>query len=630
MLAGIYDPRRRGADDVMSRRLRNAFGPEAEGRARFVGPLAIVSDGPASSRGTGCALEGSLYNRRELARRLGEEPDTDAEIVLARGYERWGEQLLADLRGAFALVAWTEGAEEILLAQDQVGAGALFVHESGHELAFASEVCHLLRLLPRTPEPEETALVRWIAGEDLPDGVTMFSGVRRLGAGRLVSISSGVRNERKYWIPRYEPPLEGSRLEIAAQLKDSLSDAVALRTRGVGKVGVTLSGGFDSSAVASVAALVKPQDQRLYGYSTVFPDHPDMDDRDYLDVLASTLPLTNVRYRVEPGGALEVALAYLRDWRLPLSGPGWVTEVPLLRRAADDGVQVMLDGQGGDETFGIVPFLLADLIRAGRLLQAVSLVRHRFPGAGEKASWRPTARVLMQFGLRPALPHSLYAALRRLRGPERHSPAFLDDHASRLLAESVDGLDWACADNEPRWWLGLRQLLIDVRETMGLGDFVRQRAEWFGLEARPPLFDVDLIRTALRVPPDFRFDPYLDRPIGREALGGVLPDPIRLSRRKSNLAPLYHRGLTGPDLPLIRQILGDKRVEIAAWTRPEAIRRLIDHPPQVRGPNWYGWLSGIWGCITAECWLRSLSDPAFAENTLGQGLVAPLAYSMAR
>ncbi len=505
------------SDDDLRRVLRNSFGPEVEARARFVGPLAIVSDCLGSCGGAECALEGSVFNRRELANAVGEDPKQTPEpwwrAPMSAGANRCS-------RGFVARFPSSCGRKEpgILLAQDQVGAGALFLHGSGQKLVFASEVCHLLRLLPRTPAPDEIAVVRWIASEDLDDGLTMFPGVRRLGAGRRISIISGVHHERRYWTPTYEPPLDGSRLEIAAQLKDALARAVALRTRGVESVGITLSGGFDSSAVAAVAAMVKPEEQRLYGYSTVFPGEPDMDDRDYLDVLSTTLPLTNVRYKVEPGGALQVALAYLRDWRLPLSGPGWVTELPLIRRAADDGIQVMLDGQGGDELFGVVPFFVADLIRSGRVFPAVSLVRRRFPGAHSKASWRPTARVLVQFGLRPALPHSLYSALRRLLGPERHSPSFLNDHASRVLGGSGTGLAWTRDAREPRWWLALRQLLIAEREAAGLGDFVRQRANWVGLEARPPLFDVDLITTALRVPPEFRFDPYLDRPIAREAL----------------------------------------------------------------------------------------------------------------
>ena len=627
MLAGIYDPRRHSTEADVARRLRNAFGPDVERRARYAGPLAVVGDCVGGDEAAGCALEGSVFNYPELAADLGEDPGLPTESLLARAYERWGFETLARLRGAFALVAWTADAARIVLAQDQVGVGALFLHRNGQELAFASEINLLLRLLPRTPAPEEASLVRWIASEDHPDRLTMFHGVRRLGAGRRISIAAHGEDEGRYWRPAYQPPLEGSRLEIASQLMGSLERAIALRTRGIASVGITLSGGFDSSAVAAVAARTNSLGQDFRGYSTVFPDDPEMDDRDYLDLLADALPVKNVRYHVQPGGALRAALEYLRDWRLPLSGPGWVIELPLIRRAADDGIQVMLDGQGGDETFGAVPFLVADLIRAGRLLSAVSLVRHGFPGAGNGAPWRPTARVLAKYGLRPALPYSLYSALRRLRTPHDPSPPFLGERALTLLRESGNGLGWTQGAREPRWWLSLRQVLIDDREAVGLGDFVRQRASWVGMEARPPLFDVDLIETALRIPPQFRFDPYLDRPIGREALAGVLPDPVRLSRRKSNLAPLYHRGLTGPDLPLIRRLLGGDHLELGPWVRRDVVRDLIEHPPPVAGPNWHAWLSAVWGCISAECWLRSLSEPDFAEDTLERAGVARLEYS---
>ena len=200
----------------------------------------------------------------------------------------------------------------------------------------------------------------------------------------------------------------------------------------------------------------------------------------------------------------------------------------------------------------------------------------------------------------------------------------------RCCAAARTGYGWLRDGPEPRWWLNLKQLLIDDREAAGLGDFVRQRAQWVGIEARPPLFDVDLIDTVLRIPPQFRFDPYLDRPIGREALAGVLPDLVRLSRRKSNLAPLYHRGLIGPDLPLIRQLLGSDRLEIAPWVRREVVHDLIGNPPPVGGANWYDWLGAIWGCATAECWLRSLSEPGFAETTLERWPVARLKYSETR
>ncbi|MGH2871749.1 MAG: asparagine synthase-related protein, partial [Solirubrobacteraceae bacterium] len=324
MLAGVFELRGRRNRAAIERRLVHAFGPGAAELAGFAGPLAVISERPAGFADTGganevgIALDGSIYNSLELAGELDADPRAGDTELLARAYERWGERMLEKLRGGFALVAWREDGGRVLLAQDQVAIGALFVHRDANELAFASEVHHLLALLPRTPEPDSVAVVRSLALESLHDGRTMFKGVRRLGAGRALVIADGRASERRYYSPSYVEPMRGSRLESAAMLRDAVIGAVGLRMRGIGAVGVTLSGGFDSSAIAAAAARGRDADQRLYGYSAVFPDDPRMDDRDHLDVLAEKLPIANVRLRVAPGGALRVALDYLREWRLPL------------------------------------------------------------------------------------------------------------------------------------------------------------------------------------------------------------------------------------------------------------------------------------------------------------------------
>src|SRR5438105_1341417 len=114
MLAGIYDPRRQSSELEVSRRLRSAFGSDAESGARYIGSLAVVSDRFGGDEAAGCALEGSVYNHPELAAELGEDPRLSTESLLARAYERWDKQMLVRLRGAFALVAWTAGGARIL------------------------------------------------------------------------------------------------------------------------------------------------------------------------------------------------------------------------------------------------------------------------------------------------------------------------------------------------------------------------------------------------------------------------------------------------------------------------------------------------------------------------------------
>ncbi len=624
MLAGIYDPRSNGNPDRLAARIESAF-PAGSGRTRVAGALAVITDQPPrNGPSPPCALEGSIYNLPEVAEELGVGADADAEAVIALGFQRWGEEILNKLRGAFALVVWGGADKRIVIAQDQVGVNTFFTFRDGERLYFASEIRDLLTLLPSTPGPDATSVVRRIAAEFAHERRTMYEGVNRLGAGYAITAVDGRLQERQYWTPVYQPPLEGSRLEIAAQFRDALIASVGMRLRGANGVGIMLSGGFDSSAVLAAASAHRGVDSpAVSGYSAVFPSDPRMDDRDLLDVLVGAIPIHNVRYSVRPGGAFPLAVEYLRDWKLPLSGPGWTVERALTKRAAAEGIDVMLDGQGGDEVFGMSPYLLADRLRSGRIASAVDIARYRIPGSGAGAPWRGVVRCLQWYGLQGAAPR-LYSFLRDVRGRHRRVPRILGAQGAEEFMKTSGELTWAQHSPEPRSWLHMRKLLIHDREAGGLGDYVRQRAGWAGIEARPPLFDVELIETALRLPPEFALDPYLDRPLGREAVAGLLPDGVRLSRRKSNLGPFFMRGLAGPDLPIARKVLGDGNLEIGRWVDTDLLTDFLEHPPAVGDASMQEWIMAIWGVMTTECWLRSLSDHSFADRLLADpSLVDP-------
>jgi asparagine synthase (glutamine-hydrolysing) len=622
MLAGILDPDAARDPSSSVKRLAGAFGNKVAARAITAGPLTIVADlisGPDDATTTGCAVEGPIYNLRALAAELGTDPDAGAAVVLREAYQRWGEDVVHRLRGAFALAAWSPDGRRALLAQDQVGIGAIFVHDVGRELVFASEIRDLLPLLRQRPDPDEVGVVQNLAGAFVFDRRTLYRDVRRIGAGRRLAIRDGIRTEETYWEPRYEPPFDAPRLDVAVELRAALLRALEQRVSEPDKVGVMLSGGFDSSSVAAAAAAVRdPQRAPVRGYSASFPDDPELDETDLLDALCRHLRVENVRFRILPGGAVTLALAYTRDWSLPLSGPGWVIEYALTRRAAADGVTVLLDGLGGDEIFGFSPYLLTDLLRRGRLLSMFEFARRGTPGIGKRKSWRQAARIVRNFGLNPSAP-GLYRTLQRLRESQSDAPEWLSASGAGLLAQAPDPLGemrWAKGSGEPRWWQFLAFTLTEVRESYGMGDHARQRAAWVGLEARPPLADVDLIETALRIPPEYAWEQDYNRPFAREAMAGLLPDEVRLSRRKSNLAPLYNAGLTGPDLPLVRRLLMSKAAETRRWVRPDVIGGMLDNPPTAWEPGWYAWMNAVWYAVSVECWLQTELDPAFPSRLL--------------
>lgn len=612
-LAGIYDPRADFALESGRAALRGAL----EGADLLAeGPLAALRADSPGGRPNGrfrCLLAGRIHNLDEVARAAGVASAADQEAVLAASYERLGQALLERLSGSFALLLWDRELRRGLVAQDQVANRTVYYSEAGGRLTFASDVAPLVRALPTRPGPDRVALVHWVGNGAAPERTTLYEGVHRLGTGHLLELRDGAWERRAYWVPRYRRPPRRSRADVVEELWQVVERAVRMRMGEDEQVGIVMSGGVDSSTVAAAAIAAGRNGRRTpRGYSAVFPGQERIDESPRIDALTEGIGLPSTQLEIHPGGVLRLALEYLRWWELPLSGPGYVLEQPLLERAAEDGVEVVLDGQGGDEVYGLSPYLLADRLRHARLLSSLRLARN-FPLALADPPWRQTLSLWKTFGAKAALPYGLHSRLRRRRG---RAPGWLAPECERLFLETDDPLRWKRDPGGPLWWAFKSRVLTVEREEVGLPEYLRHRAAMAGLEARPPLMDLDLVQFSLSVPPHLDYDRRIDRPVVRDAMKGVIPEAVRTAREKSNLAPFYHESVTGSDLEAVRRILQAPDAEVRAFVRPEAIDRLLDRPPRVGESGWLHWLVPVWGALTAECWLRQQRDSGFAERTL--------------
>jgi asparagine synthase (glutamine-hydrolysing) len=321
----------------------------------------------------------------------------------------------------------------------------------------------------------------------------------------------------------------------------------------------------------------------------------------------------STRIVVKGGSVLSGALSYLSAWQVPPTSPNLFFWIPLLQQAAVDGIQVMLDGEGGDELFGLSPYLLADLVRRGQILAAIALAQ-RFPGSVNPAAPSRIWRLLRRFGLKGAMPAAAHRAARRLRGPEHYAPSWMRPVTARTWIESEAGFDWKRLPG-PRWWAHLvHSVLLGVGPAL-VYEQSRRRAEMAGLRARHPLVDVDVIELMLRIPPDLAFDQRFSRPLFRASLTGLLPDEVRLRPSKSNFDAIFHAALAGRDLPVVRQLLGRQDARLGEYVDLASVRRqLLDPgPPEGRSAR-QAWAIGIWRLLMAECWLQTLEDSAFPER----------------
>jgi asparagine synthase (glutamine-hydrolysing) len=554
-----------------------------------------------------CVIDGAVGTGK-LAAELGLDSAAPAETVVAVGYSRLGVGVLEHLGGQYALVLWDAERSRGLIARDPLAMRPVFLAEHGGALLFASEVRNLLALLPSRPGPDPEAMGRWLARTPMTDDRTLFAGIRRLAGGDALRLEGGrwerIRAlRRSYSRPRDLTPEEGAPL-----LRAALGKAVARALDGAERPAVMLSGGFDSAAVAAVAVAERP-DAAPAAYSGVFPDHPAVDESERIRAVRARLGLPGVELEAGPGSALAGAIEFMRAWELPSVAPNRFIWVPLLRRATADGVDVMLDGEGGDEVLGGSPYVAADRLRSLRPLAALAAAR-RIPGVGTEPPPRRLARALLIYGARGALPERLHARLRSARGRTAGPPWM-----ARPVAE--ERWEWKRTPGA-RAWAHLLYLL--TADSVGAGDQMRREAALHGLEARHPLRDPELVDLVLSLPPELALHPELDRPLARAALANELPEAILGNVRKPFFNEILDASLAGPDAGPLRALLSDPHPDLAVLVRRGAAAALLD--PPAGEPHPAGWAVDLWRIASLELWLRHQADPN-ALNPLLERLAPP-------
>lgn len=612
-IVGVFasgDPPR--PEDVR-RRLDRVFAGGAhevvvEGRLAlgFTGPAAHT-EGPVL-----CLLDGELYDREELAGRIGASEHASDEALLARAYLAEGEAMVPRLRGAFLFVLWNRERQRGLVVRDQFGGQAVFLaNPSGRELVLGSEVRDVIGLLGRRPPPDHVALIHWLAYGSCPLGHTLYEGVRPLRPAHALRLSAPGVEPWRYWEPRYQTPTVRRRGEAVEHAGAHLRRAITRRVPAAGPIGVLLGGGIDSTTVAALTRELAPH-RELRAYSAVFPHHASVDESALIDRTVDALGMSSTRVVVGAGSMLAGAIAFQAAWDLPLLSVNHGFLRPLVVRAGSDGTGVLIDGEGGDELFGLSPYLLADLVRAGRLARAVAFAR-RFPGAGRHPPLRPALRLVHHWGARGALPWWLHRGVRRARDPRRYAPLWLARHATRTLAATYDDLAWKRLHG-PRWWAMLASIVTDVREQIGGQDYMRRRASGTGVGVHHPMLDdVDLTEAMLAVQPELAFDPDFNRPLARALTADLLPDEVRLHKEKLFWNEVFDSCLMGPDRAAIVGLLSDPTAEIRAYVDVEPLRRTLEGDPRAYQGR-ATWSHDAWRCATAELWLRAQADPGFTER----------------
>lgn len=306
----------------------------------------------SADRSLALVANGEIYNFIELREQLESKghrfiTHSDCETILHL-YVEYGLDCVQHLRGMFAFALWDEKRQRLILARDRMGEKPLYIYETNDQLLFASELKSLLRSGLVAFELDPQAVNLYFHYQYVPEPATPLKGVRKLDAAHLliVDVDPWHVEQKCYWKMEDAPPLEGDPAQLIRAELETVSELIV---RSDVPVGVALSGGLDSSAIAALAARKYPG--TMHAFSVGYAGRPPSDERADAEALARHLGLPFHDVEIETSQMVDFfsELNYLRDDPIAdISGYGYYAVMKLAR---EHNVPVVLQGQGGDELF---------------------------------------------------------------------------------------------------------------------------------------------------------------------------------------------------------------------------------------------------------------------------------------
>jgi asparagine synthase (glutamine-hydrolysing) len=567
-------------------------------------------------------FNGEIYNHAEIRRELEAHghvyrTKSDTETIV-HAYEQWGDACMQRFRGMFAFAIWDGPKRRLLLVRDRLGIKPLYWSRSGHHLLFGSEIKAILAsdlvepVANRSLFPELLS-TRYLAGTD-----TLFRGIYKLPPGHLLVFEAGRVATRQYWeVPMRDAAGEGfgkvmgtsrtsKAADVVGQFRELLKESVRLRLMADVPLGMFLSGGIDSSAIA---ALMAPMlDRPLQTFSVAFKERA-FNEIAFAREVADSIGAQSHEIVIDDNdffGALPRLLWHEDE---PIAHP---SSVPLyfVAQLAREQVTVVLTGEGSDELlagYGKYPRVAWNW-RAGSVYEQMVPAR---------------LRAAIADGLIPRLPTRVGRYARRsFLAMDRSAEAmYFDNFAAIRLADQRSLLApdlRATATRAAAYHESLlrfdapgagstlldRLLYTDIKtylvELLMKQDQMSMAAS---IESRVPFLDHHLVEFAAALPDDWKLAGWTTKRILRESMKGVLPPKI-LDRPKMGFPVPFGTWTRGGWNSVAREVLLDRRSRERGVLDPVAVATLLNDHAAGRTDG----ADRIWSLLNLELWHRTFID----------------------
>ncbi len=518
---------------------------------------------------------GEVYNYKELRKELEREgyrfqSQTDTEVVLY-AYTAWGAQALQKFIGMFALAILDTQKRKVFLARDCFGIKPLYYMHYQKGLAFASEIKALLALPDVKAQAHPQRVYDYLRyGLTDHEAETLFQGIYHVPPAHFMIVS--IDNPGQARLERYWDPLPDERLTLsfdkaATRLRELFLESVQLHLRSDVPLGTALSGGIDSSSIVSAIRYLEPQAE-IHTFSFIPGENSAISEDHWVNIVGNHVGafMHKVRPRPEELPRDLDDLIFAQDE--PFGSTSIYAQYRVFRLARENGIKVMLDGQGADELLAgyssyyvarvlsllrqkqfdaFVQFLMR--IRKVPASQGTSYLLSRLAASLLPAQWQELPRKMLREELFPQWMNKTWFAQRDVhsRNPWRN--------------------DWPEA---------LRQQLLRDLQTTSLPHLLRYEdrdSMWHSIESRVPFLTPQLTHFVLALPEEYILAPDgTTKAVFRKAMEGIVPQPILNRRDKIGFATPEREWLSALR-PWIENVLSGESAQAIPALRVEELKK---------------------------------------------------------
>lgn len=554
-------------------------------------------------------FNGELYNYRELTQSLtrrGHQFYTASDTeVLVHAYEEFGDEFLEYLNGMFAFALWDTQQQRLMIGRDRMGIKPLYYAQHDGALIFGSEIKTILTY-PQFPRSIDlVSLNEYLSFEYVPTPRSMFQGIAKLPPGHALSYQAGQLKIWQYWdvnLAKSENIQPKPTADYEAELWDILQASVRKEMVSDVPVGVLLSGGLDSSAIAAIMAQLSPG--QVQSFSIRFDD-PSFDESNYARQVATHLQADHHELTLTPQLTQELLPKIGTFLDEPL-GDSSIIPTFLLSQFTRDRVKVALGGDGGDELFGGYSTLQAHRLVEYYERLLPSSVRHqlipwfvdRLPVSFDNISFDfkvrrfiagrgvPVMRRHHQWlgSFTTAQKCQLLQPWTQLQEKDTYHIAF--QHQQRSQAQDA-----------------LNQLLYCDMKLYLEGDILAKvdRASMANsLEVRVPLLNHTLVEYVAQMPHSLKLRGLTTKYILRRVLRDRLPKNI-ISRRKKGFNMPVAKWLAGPLRPLVEEMLSPTRLQREGFLDAGYVQSLWQEHSQGKKDH----RKLLWTLLVFELWYEN-------------------------